>query len=404
MIAEKLITSFIKIINQKNFRFPASQPFDFPPNKVNKKYLLYVHIPFCEKLCPYCSFNRYVYEPQQATEYFLALRQELKIYHELGYDCQAVYIGGGTPTILMAELSCTIELIRHLFSISEISVETNPNHLTEQNIAELKNLRINRISVGVQSFDDQILKSIGRYQNYGSGREIKEKLRQVRGEFATVNVDMIFNFPGQTLSMLEADIEAVLGLDLDQVTFYPLMTSGAVDYRREKAYYLEILEKVSPYLPLTTIWCFSKNKQMIDEYIINYDEYIGCGSGSFSFLNGRILANTFSLGKYIEKLGEGKLPLSLASTFSARELMRYDFLMQLFGLRLNLEQLQQKYDGKFYREMWRDILFFKMAGGIEEKNDFLTLTSRGRYYWVIMMREFFQAVNSFRQQCRDSLA
>jgi coproporphyrinogen III oxidase-like Fe-S oxidoreductase len=117
-------------------------------------------------------------------------------------------------------------------------------------------------------------------------------------------------------------------------------------------------------------------------------------------MRGSIFANTFSLQEYINKLGQGRLPLSFRKQFSEKELMRYDFLMRLFGRRLDIDELEKKYSGNFYKSLWKEILFFKMAGAIEEKNDFLCLAQKGLYYWVIMMREFFTGVNNFREYCR----
>lgn len=408
-LIENIITYYIKTANKRHFNFDQEYAGASPKNKSNKKYLFYLHIPFCEKLCPYCSFHRFPYKAALAKSYFKALRQEITIYRDLGYDCSGVYIGGGTPTVNLDELGLTIELIRSLYPIAEISLETNPNHLHQGNIEILKKLKINRLSVGVQSFDDAILRSIDRYEPYGSGAEIKEKLMQAQGAFNTVNIDMIFNFPNQTEKMLEQDLEAIIQLPAGQVTFYPLLVSdstrhqqpaslGPVDYRREKKYYYKILEKLSGNYQPATAWCFSRSQSLADEYIVNHDEYIGLGSGSFSLLDGAINANTFSLNTYISELEKGKLPVRFSRRFSEPELMRYDFLMKLFSGQLDIDILNNKYHGNFSRSLAKEIYFFKMIGVIEKRGNTLFLTRQGRYYWVIMMREFFQGVNNFREQ------
>ena len=91
--------------------------------------MLYMHVPFCERLCPYCSFNRFPFAEDRARPYFANMRKEMLMLKDLGYDFDSVYIGGGTPTILLDELCDTIDLARETFSIKEVSSETNPNHL-----------------------------------------------------------------------------------------------------------------------------------------------------------------------------------------------------------------------------------------------------------------------------------
>ena len=255
MWVENLITWFMKRENNQYLRFQTNKQVSMPDNTRDKKYLLYVHVPFCEKLCPYCSFNRYPFEEFLARNYFKALREELKIYRQKGYDCTGVYIGGGTPTILMDELDQTLTLIRNLYSVQEVSIETNPDHLTKEKLNQLKTMGINRLSVGIQSFDDSILRSVDRYEKYGSGWEIQNKLLSAKGNFDTLNVDMIFNFPQQTIDMIENDLDILLELNIDQVTFYPLMVStstrksltqkwGKVDYKQEKILYFNFNNKV----------------------------------------------------------------------------------------------------------------------------------------------------------------
>ncbi|HDQ93237.1 MAG TPA: radical SAM protein, partial [Synergistetes bacterium] len=195
--------------------------------------LLYIHVPFCEKLCPYCSFNRVIFDERLCRRYFAALRKELRLYRDLNYDFKALYAGGGTPTIILEELVDTLALARDLFSIGEISVETNPNHLTPETITLLKQTGVNRLSVGIQSFDDSLLKAMGRHEKYGSGREIMDRLKGASGQFDTLNADMIFNFPGQDEASLRRDIAILLENRLDQVTWYPLMVSDST--RRDVA-------------------------------------------------------------------------------------------------------------------------------------------------------------------------
>ncbi|MCX8011749.1 MAG: radical SAM protein, partial [Desulfobacterota bacterium] len=154
MLIENFITFFARKENSRYLQFSSSAPLSLLPNKENAPLLLYLHVPFCEELCPYCSFHRIVFQESIAKEYFSALRREINLYKDLGYDFRAVYVGGGTPTVLIDELASTLERVKKIYSVAEISVETNPNHLTPNNLKLLKDIGVNRLSVGVQSFDD----------------------------------------------------------------------------------------------------------------------------------------------------------------------------------------------------------------------------------------------------------
>ncbi len=415
MLIEKFITY---VARRKNFRYlqfsPASTLSALPAADSTPR-LLYVHVPFCEELCPYCSFHRVVFQEGLARAYFNALRKEIIMYKGLGYSFSAVYVGGGTPTILIDELTETLALAKESFPVREISVETNPNHLTAQNIEALINIGVNRLSVGVQSFDDTLLQSTERYHKYGSGQEIAERLTFARGHFDTLNVDMMFNFPSQTMSMLEKDLSSLLDLGVDQITYYPLMPSAyameamrrklgdAVDYRREKQFYMKIVRMLEQKYRPSTAWCFSKGASMIDEYVVHFDEYAGIGSGSIGYLQGTVYANTFDIADYIERVEKSVFPFVGRKESTLSERLRYEFLMRLFGLHLDISRLGAKFGVNARRLLWPEILFFRTAGALKEEGQMLTLTRKGRYYWVIMMREFFIGVNNFRDFCRAAL-
>ena len=252
--------------------------------------------------------------------YFKALRKELAIYADMGFRFSSVYVGGGTPTVLMDELFETMGLIETLFRPGEISVETNPDRLERDQITSLANAGVRRISVGIQSFSDKILKAIGRYEKYGSGAELARKVFDALGSVETLNVDMIYNFPIQDSSMLEHDLATLLKILPDQVTFYPLMISqathkqmesimGGVSPGKEKVFYNMITSTLEPLYQPNSAWCFSRGGSlMIDEYVVGGEEYVGAGSGAFGLVGGAIYANTFSLGEYVRSLESGRLP------------------------------------------------------------------------------------------------
>jgi menaquinone C8-methyltransferase len=411
-----VIPTLVGYMARRNFsrvmRFEEGQRPSLPAVSSDEPRLLYLHVPFCERLCPYCSFNRFVFEEGRCRKYFSALRSEIRLYKEKGYDFGGVYVGGGTPTILLDELEETLDLVRRCFSVREVSVETNPNHLVPERLEKLSRIGINRLSVGIQSFNDDLLKAMDRYDKYGSGAEIIDRLKQAQGRFDTLNADMIFNFPSQEMDMLDRDLDILLELGVDQVTWYPLMVSdstrqmvtrtlGRVDTGRERAFYERIRERLGREYRFSSAWCFSRKGTMIDEYIVDYDEYAGLGSGSIGYLDGICYANTFDLDEYCERLGRDELPLMAARVFTLEERMRYDFVMKFFSTKLNFPRLIAKYGGHLSPRLWLDFVLFRLVGALRNAPPDWQLTRRGCYLWVVIMREFFTAVNNFRDFCRE---
>lgn len=272
MLAERFLTAAVKGLTKRHLVLAPTEERTLPPAHPGEKYMLYLHIPFCQVLCPYCSFNRYPFHETIARPYFKSLRTEMLMLEKLGYDFESIYVGGGTPTIMIDELCETLDLAREHFNIKEVAVETNPNHLTEPYLGQLHG-RVQRLSVGVQSFDDGLLKQMDRYRKYGSGEQIFERIGEAASQFDLLNVDMIFNFPSQTEDILRADLEKIALCGAQQVTFSPLYVSngtknkmaaqlGRVDYQREERFYHIIDETLTegenPLFRRSTLWTFTR--------------------------------------------------------------------------------------------------------------------------------------------------
>jgi len=414
VIIDDFIAWFVRMSSKECFTFDGVVD-EFSPEAPVSPIHLYIHIPFCIQLCPYCSFHRYAFEEGVAREYFAALRKELQIYADRGFAFSSVYVGGGTPTIQMDGLFDTLRLVNTLFSPGELSVETNPDRLDKDTLASLSEAGVRRVSVGIQSFSDEILKAIGRYEKYGSGDELASKISDVLGSVETLNVDMIYNFPIQDGSMLEHDLATLLKILPDQITFYPLMVSqatrkmmadimGTVDPGKERLFYGRIVSALEPFYKPNSAWCFSRGgASMIDEYVVGGDEYVGAGSGAFGLVNGAIYANTFSIDEYVRMVGSGRLPVKHTKVFSLHEMARYSLLMNLFGLRLDFRDFRRRFGQSAWRLIGWEILFFFLAGALRITPEHIHLTDRGRYYWVVMMREFFTGVDNFRDASREAV-
>lgn len=427
MLSERMLTRAVRICASRFMNIEPCDDARIPGPTPGQPYMLYIHIPFCERLCPYCSFNRFPFSEERAIPYFENLRREMMMVKELGYDFDSLYIGGGTPTIMLDELCATIDLAKSEFSIKEVSCETNPNHLIPSYLEKLQG-RVDRMSVGVQSFDDGLLKQMDRYDKYGSGKTILESIKVAAPYFKSLNVDMIFNFPAQTEEILRRDLEMVLESGTSQTTFYPLMASpsvekslaatvGKVDYNREQRFYEIICETLAggdnPAFMHGSAWTFNKvdsgesgggSDQMIDEYIVDYEEYPAIGSGGMTYLGATQYVNTFSVREYNEAIESGRMSLMGKATFSKRNRMRYRFMMQLFGLRLDKKQWQRDFGCSVAAGLPVEYGFMKSVGAFAiDDAEQITLTPKGRYLMVVMMRQFFIGVNNLRDQARSAL-
>ncbi len=375
---------------------------------------LYVHVPFCEVLCPFCSFHRVRYIESKTKGYFDALRREIRLYHEAGFRFGDVYVGGGTPTVDADELIETLELLRASSPVRSISIEANPNHLQPQTLQRYRAAGVTRLSVGVQSFDDGLLASMVRLEKYGSGAEIRERLAAAQGIFPTLNVDMIFNLPGQTMAMLDHDLAALQKLGLDQVSFYPLMTAptarrkmdksmGRSDPRLRHAMYERILDSLLPSYRPASAWCFSRHEGMFDEYIIDQGDYVGVGSGAFSYVGGAMYSTTFSLKHYCHRVERGQSGITQRRTLGLKERMRYDYLVRLFGGELGHDYIKKRYGRAFTLCMAPELAAMRLIGATRHDPDAIRLTRLGMYCWVLMMAEFFNSVNDVREQMREHI-
>ena len=369
---------------------------------------LYIHIPFCRTLCPFCCFNRYLYKEDKARRYFKSLKKELDLYIERGFKFTSFYFGGGTPPILMDELLGFIGYLKDKFEVKELSLESTPAELNPHTISLLKQAGVNRLSIGVQSFDNDILKAMGRVTS--TGEQAREKVLMSLGHFDTVNIDLIFNFPFQSLKQFEADIEIFKSMKIDQATFYPLMASphkrsamerrfNRVDPRRERRFYNLILKNIyEEGYRASTAWCFSRGDRIIDEYIINYDDYIGIGSGSVSIVNGNFFVNSFSLEKYDDYINRGKFPVIGLRKLSEKEALRYYFLTDLFGMSVDRARFRRRFGEDVEKKLRLELQALRWSGFIRGK-DRIEVTRRGMFPVNIMMRDFFASLNGLRERC-----
>ena len=391
---------------------------DRPPEpQPGHQYLLYAHIPFCKTLCSYCTFHRFLFKEHKAREYFVNLRKEMDYVKALGYDFTSMYIGGGTTTILEDELIRTIEHARTLFpGIKEVSCETDPLQIATPTFRNLKGL-VDRMSIGVQSFNDDILKMTERYDKFGSGALIYERLQEALELFPTTNVDMIFGFRGQDLEMLQRDMDLLVELNPRQITTYPLMVTSQTRKSVKQTIaakgieladqYAMIMNTLGNHYRQLTSWTFGRtHDEGFDEYVVDHDEYLGVGSGAFSFLGSSLYVNTFSLRRYNERIKEGKTGVERRRQFDKHAVLQYRLLLGLFSARLSRKYFREVHGVDLDKALFKEMLGLRIAGAIKdnpEDPDNLIVTDAGKFLGLVMMKAFYSGMDNVRAELRKPL-
>lgn len=190
---------------------------------MKKPQAAYIHIPFCSHICYYCDFAKVFLEGQPVDDYLDALIKEFNA-HDI-HRLKTLYIGGGTPTVLTARqmrrlLSALTENL-DLSYLSEFTVEANPGDLSDEMVEVLAQSPVNRVSLGVQTFNNRLLKKIGRVHTEAQVYDSTEKLRAAG--FENITIDLIYALPGQTMEMVEEDLQKLLALNLPHVALYSLI-------------------------------------------------------------------------------------------------------------------------------------------------------------------------------------
>lgn len=402
--------NFIKKALKSQLQIKPIKEFKSREKPEDKSYLLYAHIPFCHTFCPFCSFHKFKYEKPKVKEYFKNLRLEMQKVKAEGFCFDTIYFGGGTTLIDEDELIKTLELAKKLFDVDEISCESDPD-ISQKSILRLKGL-VKRLSIGIQSFDDEILKKMGRFQKFGNSQALIEKLEPLIGVLPILSLDLIFNLPLQTENSLLKDIEIVKNLNPEQITFYPLMSSslmqnsikkalGSSTLNNEYKFYKIITQEFATYHQ-NNAWSFSKqNCSMSDEYNANHNEYIGIGSGAFSFLKDNLYINTFNLENYAQNIQKHGSSYMAYCKFEQIYRIKYLFLNALFDGAIDISKFNAKHNVQLEELLKKEIQLLKFTNAISIEKNIIKTKELGKYLCLVMMREFYSGMDRVRAMFKE---
>ncbi len=182
---------------------------------------IYIHIPFCSSICSYCDFVKVYYRKDWANQYLDNLEKEIQASLPLEPG-ETLYIGGGTPSCLSEkQLYRLLEMVQPLGCVGEFTMECNPESLTYNKLRMMKEMGVNRLSIGVQSFQDELLSVIGRRH---TARDVFACIEQAHElGFDNISIDMMYNLPHQTMELFNKDIEILKTLDIQHLSYYSLI-------------------------------------------------------------------------------------------------------------------------------------------------------------------------------------
>lgn len=343
----------------------------------------YIHIPFCQNICTYCDFCKFYYDQKMVSPYLESLEQEIKENYSQEI-LKTIYIGGGTPS------SLSIEELRRLLKILSIfrkeenyeyTVECNIENITEEKVALLSSFGVNRISIGVQTFQEKYLSFLNRKH---TRKEVFEKVEMVKKFIKNINVDLIYALPGETLEELEDDLNLFLSLKIPHISTYSLMIEEHTILHNKGVNPIEedldlemyrLIEKKLSHFHHYEISNFSlygyESKHNLTYW--NNEEYYGFGLGASGYVNGIRYENTRSLNHYRKEdriLESHLLKLS--------EKMENEFILGFRKLEgISISKFIEKYqinplDNSVVQKLLE-------MGKLENKNEFLRIPEKYLY-------------------------
>ncbi len=288
---------------------------------------IYIHIPFCQRRCIYCDFYSTT-DADRTVSYVCALKKELLLRKDYlhGERIETIYFGGGTPSQLsVSQLAEILDCIYSIFEVSknaEVTVECNPDDLSEEYVSGLRSLAFNRVSMGVQSFIDEHLSRLRRRHTAAQAVEAVRRLQ--KSGIANISIDLIYGLPGETLLEWKNDLDAAFSLDVPHLSAYHLMyEEGTPLYKLYQQHKVsEVAEDLSVAMFETLIdksaaagyehyeisnFCYSDMYSRHNSSYWHGVPYLGCGASAHSFDGASRQWNVASLSEYIEGVEAGKL-------------------------------------------------------------------------------------------------
>ncbi|MBK1809885.1 radical SAM protein [Clostridium sp. YIM B02505] len=391
-----MITDFLRLLFTRSFKpFIFTNKTNYELNMDVPELGIYVHIPFCNTLCPFCPYNKVKYDKSLAALYKDALIKEINMAGRIKNKANkitSVYFGGGSPALMVEELADIMNSLRNNFNItSNIGIELHPRDVNEETLLKLKNIGFDMVSIGIQSFQEKCLKVLGR--EYISGAD-KVKIIADAG-FTTIDVDLIFGIDGQTKEDLENDFTIAFKSGATQVSTYPFIDFSYANNKskplgkRDKKKLLEYLETVSEKLQCTrtAVWTFGK-KDIPKYSSVTRDNFIGFGPSATTLLSHIFKVNTFSVEEYITCVNNDNIPTALTLNFTKRTRALYWLFWNSYTLKINNDNFKQLFNNNLEQIFKFELRLGILLGLIRKTEEGYELTKKGTYKYHLVEQAY----------------
>ena len=365
----------------------------------------YVHIPFCTQICYYCDFSKVFIKNQPVDAYLQALIREFERYDIK--QLRTLYIGGGTPTAITAQqldyLLTNLTKNLDLSVLEEFTIEANPGDLTEDKIEVLKQSAVNRVSLGVQTFNDKQLKQIGRSHNEAQIYDTIASLKEAG--FDNISIDLIYALPGQTMSDVKENVAKALALDIPHLSLYSLileyhtvfmnkMRRGKLNLPQEDLeaemfdYIITELEKNG--FEHYEISNFTKPGFESRHNLMYWDnaEYYGVGAGASGYIAGVRYRNQGPIQHYLKALSEGNARLS-EEVLTKEEMMEEELFL---GLRkksgVSIAKFEERFGISFEERYGQVVAELRQQGLLVPDDEMIRMTKKGLFLGDTVAEKF----------------
>jgi len=363
----------------------------------NEQAGLYIHIPFCKSKCGYCSFYS-IKSLNLIPDFIDALNKEMKFYSKLFKSFDTVYLGGGTPSLLTPQqIETILKTVGKFYKIdphAEITIEVNPGDVSLEYFQSLRLLGINRLNIGIQSFDDQLLKFLGRRHSASDALESMEAARDAG--FSNIGLDLIYGVHHQDLKSWDKTLQKTITLKPEHISCYQLSLAPKTplyQIYQEKSIKLPSNEQQTKYFFTTSeilendgylhyeVSNFAREECLKSKHNMKYWQhvpYLGLGPAAHSFLDNKRWWNKAAVKTYLQEISAGNMPVENTETLSAEQLQLEALFLGLrtkAGIDLKLYKIRYGVDLLEDKKSMIDLLIKNKL--VELKDSFLRPTRAG---------------------------
>lgn len=373
----------------------STKPFIFTkdfdkvlPYDKGSEFGLYVHIPFCKSICNFCPYCKVIYDEETAKGYIDALIKEI---HLVGRQwngmrrATSLYFGGGTPALLADRITDIISALREHFIITDgIGIELHPDNVNVSVLKTLKSAGVDKISIGIQSFQDKYQRVLQRRKF--DIKDISKALNEV--EFETVSMDFIFALPTQTFGDLKNDIDMAFANGANHIAIYPLIdftfTKNKVPAmpKKEKRKLLDDITNycISKGYVRKSIWTFA-SEESASYSSMTRDNFFGFGCSATSLFKDQFKINTFSVLEYCKRIDANTLPTALTNRFVKRQRMIYYLFWKLYSTRLKVKEFEEFFDIPLNKVYGLEFRLLQVLGFLTRDEEGYKMTLKGAFYY-----------------------